>query len=215
MNPNPLTNQNDPMQDEAQQKTSGKDLNLIQAEIEHNIPVKQHNLPAAPNGEPSHNPITHIKQFLEADKEKPEHQGLEHVLKDINRNVKAEDKNSGSKPKSSFFRKKIKPENSSPVKSKPILVIAVAAAVACALMAATFYAFKHDTPVARIKASTDSLASKKVDSNAASKDTSQQTSAVSPGDLSSLSLSLQSKINAFNDEQDFNQQDLSDQSLGL
>jgi hypothetical protein len=185
--------------------------NLIEAEIQHNIPVKQHSLDSLKN------PITAIKQFAEHDNKGDK--DLDRVLADVNKSVKDSDKKA---PKKSFFSlrsKRTSEESANPnkktkkvkgvKKTKPLLAAVVAILVAIVLSAAAVYAFSQQ------KTSSDkkSFAS----STATPSSSSQTTSSNKMGsdDLNKLSTELNSKVDSLNDSQDFNSTDLSDANLGL
>jgi hypothetical protein len=138
--------------------------NLIEAEIQHNIPVKSY----ATEGK---NPIAALKQFVEHDDKKDE--GLDQVLNDVNQSVKESDnkthkgsvfsflkKHKSEKPAQPQIQEQLSPHTQSvqqtpaeqpttqvskekPKNSKPIFVAAIAIIVAGGLSAAAFYAFAY------------------------------------------------------------------------
>jgi uncharacterized protein HemX len=184
---------------------------LIEAEIQHNIPVKQHSLDGLKN------PITAIKQFAEHDNKGDK--DLDHVLADVNKSVKDAEKKA---PKKSFFsvhnknaagkpvssNKKVEPVKEAK-KTKPLLAAGIAAFVAITLSAAAIYAFSQQKTSPTKKSLISSKAASPSSSQTASSDK------MSPDDLSKLSSELNSKVDSLNDSQDFNATDLSDANLGL
>lgn len=169
-------------QQPAQQK---QDTNLIEAEIEHNIPVKQH------ISDELKNPIAAIKQFVEHDKK--EDKELDKVLKDVNESVK----NGGKKP--------VKIGKTNTEKShgpKPVLAIVAAVLVAAGLSFAAFNAFSS---------SESDQKSNKTKTTAQS--SGGETAVLSEPDK--LAKALKEKLDGLNDSQEFNTTDLSDQNLGL
>jgi hypothetical protein len=221
-----------PQQPQPQQSSN----NLIEAELQHNIPVQPHSMD-------SKNPIAAQSQFVDHNNNDV---GLDAVLKDVNNSFKEEEK---PKKKSFFsFLKKNKntgtvqkpvaaappsmsappptqtaanhaatadpnpqvPSTEKPKSSKnpkPIITAVVAAIVALGLSAAAFYAFKQP----KTTASTNSR--KQNSSSSAAKDS--VSSALTQEDVKDFSKDIQSNFANLNDVRDFNQTDLSDASLGL
>jgi uncharacterized protein HemX len=205
-----------PIQDVAAPKQNTPSSDLIQTEIEHGIPVRNSDQPNQGNNPApsSQNPITKPKQFAENDDNKND-PDLENILKDVNQNVAEQDK----KPKKTRFSlfkksesKKIAPSAKPKNSSKPMIAASAAILVACFLGIAAVFTFKQDKT-----ANSQSTISNKAGSSGVSNSTTQTTesSLVQPADLSNLYSSLQSKTSSLNDDQDFNQADLSDQQLGL
>jgi hypothetical protein len=205
-----------PMQDVTAPKpaATSEDTGLIQTELEHGIPVRNPDQPAdnLKGAAASSNPITQSKQSVEESNKKEEE--LEPILKDVNQSVAKQDKNASKKSKFSLFKKsagKKEAQESKPKNTKPIFAVLAAVLVAGALSVAAFYAFKP-------KEATNSKGSQSDASNGVGSSSNQAQTvnkAVQPADLANLASSLQSKMNSLDDAQDFNQTDLSDQSLGL
>jgi hypothetical protein len=202
-----------PMQDVTAPKpaANSEDTGLIQAELEHGIPVKNPDQPegSLKGASAASNPITQSRQSVEESNKKEEE--LEPILKDVNQSVAKQDENTPKKSKFSLFKKTAAKKELKPKNTKPIFAVLAAVLVAGALSVAAFYAFKP-------KEATNSKGSQSAASNGVGSSSNQaQTvnNAVQPADLANLASSLQSKMNSLNDAQDFNQTDLSDQSLGL
>jgi|GEM_PF-5295571 len=197
---------------------------LIEPELQHNIPVKQHIV------QDIKAPVNVIKQFVEHDNKND--QGVdEATLKDVNKKIKEEDKKpkkplfsfhrkpktpkptkQGAKPEVARAPKNAKPVGKTPTKpksTKPIFVIAAAAVAAIGLSVAAIYAF----------APKKSLPSNEPASNASTATINQSQNAqgtkVTADDLTQDVSDLNSKINALNDTQDFNTDNISDSALGL
>jgi hypothetical protein len=202
-----------PMQDVTAPKpaANSEDTGLIQTELEHGIPVRNPDQPAdnLKGAAASSNPITQSKQSVEESNKKEEE--LEPILKDVNQSVAKQDKNAPKKSKFSLFKKSAAKKELTPKNTKPIFAVLAAVLVAGALSVAAFYAFKP-------KEATNSKGSQSDASNGVGSSSNQAQTvnkAVQPADLANLASSLQSKMNSLDDAQDFNQTDLSDQSLGL
>jgi hypothetical protein len=195
---------------------AGNNTDLIQAEIEHNIPVRQQDKAGDEAAVSSHNPITHIKQFLEPDADKKDDPQLDNLLQDVNRSVKDETKKPEDKIKSAsqqnVDQKKETPK--SPKNPKPIAAVTVAVVIACALSVTAWGAYSQNNK-ASIQVS--SKASSVTANVASTSNTTQavQNPIIKPADLSDLASAIQSKENSLNDDQDYNQTDLSDKNLGL
>jgi uncharacterized protein YaaR (DUF327 family) len=185
--------------------SSKPDTGLIQAEIGQNIPVKQQAHGHNDSANLLHNPISHIKQFLEVENEKKDDKSLEPLLKDMKKDLKEVDKNLPKKAA-------LQPAGN----HKPLMVVFVTIAIASALSVSTYFAFKQNKATNPSAISNKSTNEKDGTSSASSGALQAAGGAlVSPSDLSDLSLAVQSKVNSFNDNQDYNQTDLSDQNLGL
>jgi uncharacterized protein HemX len=195
----------------APKPTASTNTDLIEAELEHRIPVKDPDQAGqVANSFSAPNPISQQKQIPEESDKKDK--GLEPILKDVNQNVAKEDKSSGKKPKFSLFKKKVNKkveQQPKPKSPKPVLAVIVAVLIAGALGVAAFYAFKSNQTT-NLQSSQSVKGAKSTNGNNSATVNSVQTE-----DLANLSSDLQSKINSLNDAQDFNQADLSDQSLGL
>jgi hypothetical protein len=212
-----------------QNPTSQQDANLIETELQHNIPVQPH----VPNDK---NPIAGVKQFVEQDNKHDD--GLEQVLNDVSASVKESDKKNAKKPLFSFLKKKkvdgVKPavSLSSPGPSinnptqqeenpenqiakkeekakvpKPILAAVVAIFIATGLSAAAVYAFNQNKDVYNKLQTAKTTTTQP---QAASRSTQ-----LTVNDLNDFSSTLDSNFNSLNDAQDFNEADISDASLGL
>jgi CRISPR/Cas system-associated endonuclease/helicase Cas3 len=193
-----------------QQKPSESKSNFVEAEIQHNIPVKFH------ADEHQKNPIASVKHILDHDKKKDK--DLDQVLDDVNKSVKEADKKSSKRLFPLFRQKHVSnnlPEQQKSLQtaksgsSKPIGVVAAAAVVACGLIFAAFYAFNHTTAPAKEKLSN------KPASTSSTLPPASASSEVKVADLTKLSSDLTAQINALSDAQDFNPTDLSDKNLGL
>jgi hypothetical protein len=204
------------------------ETNLIEAEMQHNIPVQSHS-------SDNKNPIAAVKQFI--DHNHKEDADLDRVLNDVNKSVKDADKKPDKKPFLSFFKKKkeIKPEEpinshapqaampadqgkipskpeekldkkeEKPKSPKPVLAVVLAAGVAVALSVAAFYAFNQSKTGSNNK--TAATVSKAQNTDASSQ--------LSTNDIKDFSSTLQSNFNSMNDEREFNTIDLDDASIGL
>jgi hypothetical protein len=188
--------------------------NLIEAEMQHSIPVK-------PHASEEKNPIAALKQFVEHDNKNEE--GLDQVLQDVNRSVKNSDKKTDKKPLFSFLKrqkaeKKQKtaeqPPAPSPVKeeksknSKPVVIAAAALFVAASLSVAAFYAFSRS----------DVGSANKPSNNVPAPQTASKSSSgseLTANDLKDFSTNIQTGFSSLNDTQDFNAASLSDSALGL
>jgi uncharacterized FlaG/YvyC family protein len=188
------------------QNTSKLNTGLIETEIQHNIPVKQHSDDKINNP----NPINSLPQLAHNDDD------LDKVLKDVNKTVKETGKKASKKLWPHFHKKlKVNKSNLPPkphdTKEKKIaklpIVIVVAAIVAIGLGVSAVYAFGLSTDSSNTQPSNKS----------ASNNTPAQTAKdqVTATDLNTLSSDLNTKIDSFSDSQDFNSVDLSDQNLGL
>jgi hypothetical protein len=178
---------------------------LIKTETGQSIPVKaqgqknQPSSPAAPTG---------AKQFVEEDNKTDSE--LEDVLKDVNKNIKK----TGDKSSRPFFLKKIFQKRQKlnkakePKQAKPVLAIIAALVVAAGLSVLAFHAYSQDQ-----NAASDNIQKTGTSNKAALNSTGQNQ--MKPSDVSDLSLTMSSKLDGFNDAQDFNTNDLSDKSLGL
>jgi hypothetical protein len=224
------------MAPQQQQSAPKQGTNLIEAEIQHNIPVQPH---SADNK----NPITAPTQFVEHNGNNEA--GLDEVLKDVNNSVKEEEKKPEKKSIFKFLKKKntkkpdapqapaplaaapvsapapsanSTPENISQPQTpsakpnstknpKPLIIGVVALAVTLGLVMAAFSAFKQPKDVAANKASKQISTSSAAQSAAPAKLTQE--------DVKDFSSNIQSNFANLNDSKDFNQSDLSDASLGL
>jgi hypothetical protein len=184
---------------------------LIQAEIEHAIPLrsqgeeKKDAVPASTG-----NPIENGKQFVETDKK--DDKDIVKVLIDVSKGVK-QDKQDNPKKKG-FFAKKNNPAAKIPKPQKPIVLTAVAFFVAGCLSAAAVMAFK---PTTQTSNQTNQNVPGKVGTSSEASDAVQAAGGtlVSPGDLTDLANLFESELNELNESQDFNSTDLSDKNLGL
>jgi hypothetical protein len=203
-----------------QQQAQPPGTNLIEAEIQHNIPVQPHSADEK-------NPILSPKQFVEHDNKNEE--GLDEVLKDVNNSVIDSDKKPEKKSIFSFFTKakannpKEKaaepnpPEQQQPPaqetkhvparNSKKLIIPIVAALVAACLGMAAFYAFKKP-----INPASGKQASAQSNLNSAPSTTNKQ---ITANDLKDFSDNIQSNFANLNDANDFSQTNLTDNSLGL
>jgi hypothetical protein len=197
------------------QNSSEPKPNFIEAEMQHNIPVKPH------AAEPPRNPITSAQHIL--DHGKKNDKDLDRVLDDVNKSIKEPNKKSNRKILS-IFQKKVKehkaeespkqhkePQAAKTSSTKPVGVFAAAALVSCGLIFAAYYAFNH---------APTSVSKEKPNSSKTSAATAANTpTAVMPeitsADLTKLTSDLTTQINALSDAQDFNPTDLSDSNLGL
>jgi uncharacterized protein HemX len=187
------------------QSTPEPESSLMEAEIQHSIPVKQH--ADDKNGSP--NPINSFSQPAKNDND------LDKVLKDVNKSIKETSK----KPKKIWFQfhKKLKVEKASQsnktpdVKekktTKPSTVIAAAVVVAVGLSIIAVYAFGQSNNNQKNQASGTTPSSNSTQQNAKN--------GVTAADLSTLSSDLNTTLESLDDSQDFNATDLSDQNLGL
>jgi hypothetical protein len=204
--------------------------NLIEAEMQHNIPVQSHS-------SDNKNPIATVKQFIEHNHK--EDADLDKVLDDVNKSVKDSDKKPDKKTFLSFFKEKYGKKQAEPINShvshtavpatsqkaapskledklgkkeakpktpKPLVAVVIAVGVATALSVAAFSAFSHS------KGSTNNQSAAATASKVQGADTSPE---LSTNDLKDLSSTLQSNFNSLNDEKDFNSADLDDAALGL
>lgn len=209
MNP---SNSPKPIQD-VRTTAENPSTNLVEAEIEHGIPVKHPEPSPASNNS---NPIAAGKQFVEEGEAQNDPE-LDNILNDVNKKVKDVESKKESPKKLNLlnvFKLKKQKTNPEPGSKAPILVVIAAVLITVILAVVAVYAFKSNkTPVTA--ATQPSVA--KVGTSSSSVDAVQSAggSVISPGDLTDLVNSLQSKINALNDSQDFNANDLSDQNLGL
>jgi len=187
---------------------------LIEAEIEHGIPVKS---PAQDDGLGNSNPITHTGQFIEEGGEHSDKE-LDHILQDVNKKVEEANNKADAKDRFAFLNRKLRtktrPKPDKAKSAKPALAVIVAIIFALSLSVAAYYAFK---PAKSKTINNTTTNNGKVGTSSSSSDAVQAAGGtlVKPSDLSDLSNTLQSKINGLNDSQDFNQQALSDQALGL
>ena len=200
-----------------QQPAEPGEHDVMQVELEHNIPIKQPDQPALA----ANTAVAPAKQFVEVGAKSDKH--LENVLKDASREVKDMARAPAKKTRFSlkvlFAKKKqpttpaaatapvaAKPQSlTAPKASRPFVVIAAAFVIAVALVAAAIYTFRQSQ-------STASKASNKAQTVGSSPNTN---ASVQPADISGLSSDLQTKIDQLNDDQDFNVNDLADQTLGL
>jgi hypothetical protein len=211
-----------PQSSQPQTGQSPQNSNLIEAEIQHNIPVKIHS-------SEDKNPIAALKQFVEHDNKNED--GLDQVLKDVNNSVKDTDKKLGKKSFFSFLKKPKdkKPEPvqppqqpqqqlssppsaqaqqkeqtpGKPKKSQPIFVAIVAVIVTSGLSAVAFYAFSHSKTTADNK------------SGSSQSTQSSNSPQLTVEDLKDFSANMEASMNSLNDPKGFNQTDLSDSNLGL
>ena len=184
---------------------------LIQAEIEHAIPLRSQGEEKKDNIQaPAGNPIENGKQFVETDKKTDK--DMVKVLKDVSKEVKKE-KQEDSKKKG-FFAKKKNSVSKIPKPHKPVVITAVAFFVAGCLSAAAVMAFKQSTQVSN---QTNQNVPGKVGTSANASDAVQAAGGtlVTPGDLTDLANLFESELNQLNESQDFNNTDLSDKNLGL
>jgi hypothetical protein len=191
---------------------SSQESGSVEAEIQHDIPVKQHISDIK-------NPITNIKQFV--DHNKKDDKELDQVLQDVNKSIKEPEKSQKKKFGISLRSKKTKPmPQKQPVASGaqqqkkqrnpvPILSVAAAIFVAGCLCVAAVYALNQPKETA--------TNNKDLGTGQTTNSTTSQTtdSVITSKDVDELSSNLQSKVDGFNDEQEFNSTDLSDSSLGL
>jgi uncharacterized protein HemX len=203
-----------------QQPNPTPGTNLIEAELQHNIPVKPHTADEK-------NPIMAVKQFVEHDNKNDD--GLDEVLKDVNNSVKDSENKSNKKSFLSFMHKKQKVQVPqavqqpaamvpAPVKTDkpktqknlmPMIVIGVAAIVAIGLAVVAFYAFKQQKKTAvNTSANTSSAPTTSTIQNVS-------TGQLTATDIKDFSTNIQSNFASLSDAKDFNQDDLSDASLGL
>jgi hypothetical protein len=213
---NPLSNQpanpNNVQPEDTGAHNSNSGTDLLQAEIEHNIPVKHQSQEHSQSGDGTnnqHGTIAHLKQFLEMDVEKNNESGADSILTEVNHSIKNEEK--AQNGKHGVIKNDLHPAKAR--NAKPFLVVIIALIVACALGVAAFYAFSQSNrpiPATATKQSTQ----KNV---AASNNSSQSNNGAvaSAAEQDNLSGTIQTTVNDLNDEQDFNQTDLSDQNLGL
>ena len=185
-----------------------QESSLVEAEIQHDIPVKQHISDIK-------NPITNIKQFV--DHNKKDDKELDQVLQDVNKSVKEPEKKQKKKFKISFGAKKVKPgakkqpdtkEAGAEKKRKSpasMLAVVTAILVATLLSVAAFYAFNQPKEVA----------TNNEDKSTNSSTTQVADPVLTAKDIDELSTDLQTKIDGFDDAQEFNSTDLSDSSIGL
>jgi hypothetical protein len=187
---------------------------LIKAEIEHNIPVKQQEHQQARASTQSRNPITAQKQFIENGEGKDDME-LDNILKDVNHDIKNGNDKPAKRQKASRQNvlKRAKPAAKTG-SHKPILLTAIVILVSAGLSVAAVYAFKETGSPSAAQSNTSAGT---VGTRSASGSAVQAAGGtlVTPGDLSDLSNTLTSDINALNDTQDFNPEALSDQNLGL
>jgi hypothetical protein len=215
-----------------QNPTPQQGANLIETELQHNIPVQPH----TPNDK---NPIAGVNQFVDHDDKHDD--GLEKVLNDVSASVKDSDKKTAKKPLFSFLKKKKvddkKPAEPLPSPSpvmnnptqqenipenpekqivkneekakvpKPILAAVVAVFIATGLSAAAVYAFNQTK-----SGSNESQTAK---TTTAQPQSASQNTQLTVNDLNDFSSTLDSNFNSLNDTQDFNETDISDASLGL
>jgi hypothetical protein len=205
MNPNPMQDIKPPAENLANSSTQ-----LIEAEVEHGIPVKNQSQPKNDSG--SANPMS-SKQFVEEGEAKSDIE-LESVLKDINKDVKNGDKKS---PKPSLmqrlFSKKVNQkektkevkDKAQPQQARPLFAIVAAFIIAGGLSALAFHVYSQEQKTG---------SNKNQPSVSSTKKTTVQ-NLVKPTDLSDLSYTMASKLSQFNNTQDFNSTDLSDKNLGL
>jgi hypothetical protein len=185
-----------------QQKTG-----LIEAEIQHNIPVKLH------DSQIPKNPINSLA--AEHDSKKAQEPD-DKILQDVNRSVREPDNKPPKKSLFSFRKKKPspKPESAKPEKaesSKPITVVIAALFAAVVLSVAAIYAFStNKTGMTTPQANTNNTASTTNTSSS-----SAQNTKITSSELTKASSDLNSRIDSLNDAQDFNVNDFSDSSLGL
>jgi hypothetical protein len=205
------------------QNASGTDL--LQPEIQHDIPVKQHSDSESGGTFITHNPILAVKQFIEDEVGKKDTE-MDHVLKDVSNDVNKDDEpNKETNHKFTLFRKKhkeekskqeerSKPESKKDIKKnpKPIIEAVAALIVAFILMFAALAAFKNNSSATKKSSANERSSKTTADSNigAANASTAEKTD-----DVNSSYMEIQSKISALNDESDFSQTDLLDASLGL
>lgn len=164
---------------------------IINMEIEHNIPVRQFGQ--------LENPITTKIQKTD---EKHEDKELDNVLKVVNQKVKDADKEEKDKSDKKLLKKDKTPKVHNEIK-RPVLTTVTAILVAAGLAAAAFYAF-HNEP-AKVQTSSAAQTAKTATSG------SQTTTA----DITSTSSALDSGLSGLNDGQDFSADELSDKNLGL
>jgi hypothetical protein len=201
----PQTSQTD------QQKTG-----LIEAEIQHNIPVKLH------DSQIPSNPINSAKNAQQLNKNGEELD--DKVLQDVNKAVKETDNKPPKKSLFSFRKKQISTQTH-PAKleklevqkgsktAKPVLTIVIAMLVATVLSTTAFYAFSTKKPGTSAANPTGTLS--KGTSTSKTSGQSDQSAKITSSDLTKASTDLNSKIDALNDTQEFNTADLSDANLGL
>jgi hypothetical protein len=215
-----------------QNPTPQQGANLIETELQHNIPVQPH----APN---DNNPIAGANQFVEHDSKHDD--GLEQVLNDVSASVKEADKKTSKKSLFSFLKKnKVKVEKpAEPLPSqapamnnttrqekipenpqeqiakkeektkvpKPILAAVVAIFIATGLSAAAFHTFNQT------KDGSNKLQAAKTTN--VQPQTASQSTQLTVNDINDFSSTLDSNFNSLNDAQDFNESDISDANLGL
>jgi hypothetical protein len=186
-----------------QQKTS-----FIEAEIQHNIPVKQH------SPQQKQSPSNIPKQFVEQDSKKDPLD--DSVLRDVNKSVKDSSKPQSKKPLFSFHKNKTpiqvskhQAPNTAKTNKMPAAAITLAITAAGVLCISAAYAFSHQKSNNLNAPSSNVLSSKSGQSN------NLQTSKLTSVDISKDSSELKSKINSLNDAQDFSDSDISDSALNL
>jgi antitoxin component HigA of HigAB toxin-antitoxin module len=188
---------------------------LLSAEFEHAIPVK---IFGQSNKDKENNP-TNVKQSTQESDDNKDKQ-LEELLKDVNKEVK---NTPDSNKKESLFKKiffhnkkaKNQKELKTSVQEKPILAIILASVITSGLTASAVYAFTHGSN--NNANNKTSPTPSKVGTSSTSSNAVQAAGGilVSPGDVTDLSSSINSKLSQYNDSQDFNGNDLSDKNLGL
>ena len=142
---------------------------------------------------------------------------MDDILKDVNRNVSRPEQKEAKKNlpeitdklKMSKLRSHAQKAATHP---KPMMIVALAVITFLSLSMAAFFAFNKDGNVGQVGPEV-----KLVGTTAAAGDSIQAAGGtlVSPQEVEDLSDVLKKQVDGFNDSQDFNQEPLSDQALGL
>lgn len=142
---------------------------------------------------------------------------MEDILKDVNRNVSRSDPKVRKNPVAAIASKlkltKLKTHTKKVVSHpKPIMIVGLAAVAFISLALAAFFAFNSDSTARPLGPEV-----KVVGTTAAAGDSIQAGGGtlVSPQEVEDLTDSLKKQVNGFNESQDFGQDPLTDQSLGL
>lgn len=142
---------------------------------------------------------------------------MEDILKDVNRNVSRPDSKIRKKPLAAIAGKlkltKLTTHTKKAVSQpKPMMIVGLAAVTFISLALAAFFAFNSDGNARPVGPEV-----KVVGTTAAAGDSIQAGGGtlVSPQEVEDLSESLNKQINGFNESQDFGQDPLTDQALGL
>lgn len=142
---------------------------------------------------------------------------MENILKDVNRNVAKPDSKTRKNPLAAVASKlglnRLKTHTKKAVSQpKPMMIVGLAAATFISLALAAFFAFNNDGNARPVGPEV-----KVVGTTAAAGDSIQAGGGtlVSPQEVEDLSNNLENQINGFNESQDFGQDPLTDQALGL